>query len=81
MDLALLFVEPLGPLPKKAEADAAHIAFATVYGCEYLLTWNFKHIGNAILQRSIYKLISDYGYQPTHICTPDELLPASVSER
>jgi hypothetical protein len=27
-----------GPIPRKAADDAAHIAIATVYGCEYLMT-------------------------------------------
>lgn len=74
IELAKHLVEPAGPLPRKAEADATHIAFASVYGCEYLLTWNFKHIANAILQRSLYKVIQDYGYQPSIICTPEELM-------
>ena len=29
-----------GPIPRKAAGDALHIAIATVYACEYLLTWN-----------------------------------------
>ena len=33
-----------GPIPRKAAGDALHIAVATVYGCEYLLTWNCRHI-------------------------------------
>jgi hypothetical protein len=40
-----------GTIPCKAAADAAHIAYATVYGCEYLLTWNCRL--NAELQRAI----------------------------
>jgi hypothetical protein len=35
--LTLALIEE-GPIPQKAAADAAHIAIATVYGCEYLLT-------------------------------------------
>ena len=35
-----------GFLPKKAAADAMHIAFAAVYGMDYLLTWNCRHINN-----------------------------------
>jgi hypothetical protein len=32
-----------GPIPRKAAGDALHIAIATAYGCEYLLTWNCRH--------------------------------------
>lgn len=34
-------------LPPKAFNDALHIALATVYGLDYLLIWNCKHIANA----------------------------------
>ncbi len=38
LEVAKLFLEPAGPLPTKAGADAVHIANASVYGCEFLLT-------------------------------------------
>jgi len=28
-------------------SDAIHLAVASFYRCEYLLTWNFKHLANA----------------------------------
>ena len=74
MDLAKQLVEPIGPLPRKADADAAHIAFASVYECDYLLTWNFKHIANASLQPALYKIVESYGYQSPILCTPEQLL-------
>jgi hypothetical protein len=74
MELTARLVEPAGPLPRKAEADASHIAFASVYGCDYLLTWNFKHIANAMLQPAFYKIVQSYGYQHSFICTPEQLL-------
>ncbi len=74
LELARLFVEPVGPLPKKAGADAVHIASATVYRCDFLLTWNFKHIANAMMKRRIEESIKTYGYEPPIICTPDELM-------
>ncbi|MGH9609901.1 MAG: type II toxin-antitoxin system VapC family toxin, partial [Bryobacteraceae bacterium] len=46
-----------GAIPRKAAADAAHIAIATVYGCEYLLTWNCRHIANAELQRTMRRVV------------------------
>ena len=74
MEVAKRLVEPTGPLPRKAEADATHIAFASVYGCDYLVTWNFKHIPNALLQPVLYKIVQSYGYQPSLLCTPEQLL-------
>src|ERR1039457_653798 len=50
-----------GPIPRKAAGDADHIAIATVYGCEYLLTWNCRHIANAELHRPYGVLLNNTG--------------------
>jgi predicted nucleic acid-binding protein len=63
-----------GPIPRKAAGDAAHIAIATVYGCEYLLTWNCRHIANAELHRAIRRVVEQYGYETPSLCTPEELM-------
>ena len=63
-----------GPIPAKAAGDAAHIAMATVYGCEYLLTWNCRHIANAELHRAIRRVVEEYGYDMPNLCTPEELM-------
>ena len=62
------------PLPEKAIVDAAHIAIAAVNGMDYLLTWNFKHIANAVLRDRIEYTCRASGYKPPTICTPEELL-------
>ncbi len=33
LELAKRLVEPVGPLPRSADADATHIAFASAYEC------------------------------------------------
>ena len=33
-----------GAISKRAAGDAVHIAIAAAHGCEYLLTWNCRHI-------------------------------------
>ena len=63
-----------GPIPRNAAGDAAHIAFAAVYGCEYLLTWNCRHIANAELYRSIRRVVERHGYDTPILCTPEELM-------
>jgi predicted nucleic acid-binding protein len=63
-----------GPLPHKAAADALHIAIAAVHGVEYLLTWNCKHIANAVLRPRVESVCRDLGYEPPVLCTPEELL-------
>lgn len=74
LKVARTLIEPAGPLPRKAEADALHVASATVYGCHFLLTWNFKHIANALIKRRIERILEDSGYEPPTTCTPDELM-------
>lgn len=63
-----------GPIPRKAAGDALHIAIATAYGCEYLLTWNCRHIANAEIQRAARIVVKKLGYELPIICTPEELM-------
>jgi predicted nucleic acid-binding protein len=63
-----------GPIPRKAAGDALHIAVATVYGCEYLLTWNCRHIANAEMVRVMARRVRQQGFELPSICTPEELL-------
>ncbi len=63
-----------GPIPRKATGDALHIAIATVYACEYLLTWNCRHIANAEIQREVRRVVSKQGFELPILCTPEELM-------
>jgi|SRR5687767_6751564 len=63
-----------GALPLKARVDALHLAVATINGLQYLLTWNCKHLANAMLRHRIDEACRSAGYQPPVICTPPELL-------
>lgn len=64
-------------LPAKAAADALHIATAAVHGMDYLITWNCKHIANAVIFRSVEAVCRTYGYEPPVMCTPEELMESS----
>ena len=61
-------------LPPKASNDSLHIALATVYGLDYLLTWNCKHMANAQIQKKLSQISLQLGYQLPVICTPYELM-------
>jgi len=63
-----------GPIPANAEIDAYHIAVAAANGIEYLLTWNCTHIANAIMRPKIEEVCRRQGYEPSIICTPQELM-------
>ena len=46
----------------------------SVHGVNYLLTWNCRHIANAVLRGAIEKTCRDAGYEPPALCTPEELM-------
>ncbi len=50
-------------LPPKASDDALHIALATVYKVDYLLTCNCKHIANAQIQKKLAQISIESGCQ------------------
>jgi hypothetical protein len=62
-----------GVVPPKANADAIHIAVATVHGMDFLLTWNLKHIANAQVRKLAARIFRAEGYESPEICTPEEL--------
>jgi len=61
-------------LPAKAAADALHIATATAHQINFLLTWNCKHIANAVNRPHIERVCRECGFEPPILCTPDELI-------
>ena len=67
----------LGAVPHSAGDDAAHIAIAATNGIDYLVTWNFRHIANAIMRSRIEDVCRRAGYNPPVICTPSELLEST----
>jgi predicted nucleic acid-binding protein len=34
-------------MPAARDGDALHLAFASYYECDYLATWNYRHLANA----------------------------------
>jgi len=62
-----------GLLPATADRDAAHIALATIYEMDILLSWNCRHIANAAIQAPLRRLMEKSGFALPVLCTPDEL--------
>jgi hypothetical protein len=61
-------------LPEAAGPDATHLAIASYYSIDYLLTWNLKHLANGRVRRALDRLSkSNELFVPT-ICTPEEML-------
>lgn len=78
--LAVAFIAQ-GALPDKAQADAIHIAVATVHNVDYLLTWNCRHIGNPATKPAVRAVCTREGYRCPEICTPFEIMEAISDER
>lgn len=60
-------------LPPQANADALHIAISAMSGISYLLTWNCRHIANAMFRRPITEVCLRFNCVAPAICTPLEL--------
>jgi hypothetical protein len=65
-----------GALPAKAADDALHIAVVTTKAVPYLLTWNCRHLANAVMRPVIESVCKAKGFKAPIICTPEELLEA-----
>jgi len=64
-------------LPTPVHSDALHVAIAATNGIEYLLTWNCRHLANAVWRPRIEQVCRDNGLEPPTICTPTELTEAA----
>jgi len=63
-----------GLIPAIASPDAVHIALASVYQIDFLVTWNFKHIANPHTRERMRTRINDSGFRMPVMCSPEELL-------
>ena len=51
-------------LPEKVTVDAFHIGVAAAHDVTYLLTWNCKHLANAMMRGTIRSNLSFGGSEP-----------------
>ena len=63
-----------GIIPPGAAPDAEHIALAAVHAMNFLLTWNCKHIANALHRRRMEAVCAEAGLVCPIICTPQHLI-------
>ena len=61
-------------MPKQHTGDALHLAIASFHGCEFLLTWNCKHLANANKFAHIRRINILLGLFVPILTTPFELL-------
>jgi hypothetical protein len=71
--LAKRYIEE-GPLAKKCENDARHIALASIYGVNALISWNFKHMVNFTRLQQYNSINLRLGYRLIDIRSPKEII-------
>ena len=71
---AIVFYLAKKLMPAGDSEDAAHLAFASVHGCEWLLTWNCAHLANARKFEHIRAVNELLGLRSPGLITPMQLL-------
>ena len=61
-------------MPADPSGDALHLAVASFYGCDYLATWNCKHLANAKKFGAITRINDILGLAVPALVTPLELI-------
>jgi hypothetical protein len=61
-------------MPQNPLGDALHLALASYYKCDFLLTWNCKHLANANKFDHIGRVNTLLGLYVPKLVTPLELL-------
>ena len=61
-------------IPETEPTDALHVATATIYQMDVLLTWNCKHMANPVALPKTISAITRAGYQSPIIITPEDFL-------
>ena len=61
-------------MPKDPVGDAMHLALASFYKCDFLLTWNCRHLANANKIGHIRRINSILGLYVPELVMPIELM-------
>ena len=68
-EVARIYVERL-LMPQDADGDALHLAIASFYGLDVLLTWNCNHLANPNKFRHIEAVNNELGLKVPLLTTP-----------
>jgi hypothetical protein len=60
-------------MPAPAVGDAIHGAACAIYGVQYLLSWNVRHLANPNKTKHLQAICRRLGLVPPQIITPDLL--------
>jgi predicted nucleic acid-binding protein len=65
-------------IPVRSRVDAWHLAVAAVNGQNYIVSWNFKHMANARIQKAYEEACGRAGLFAPEIVSPDFMLGGGV---
>ena len=66
-------------MPQDPAGDALHLALASFHECDYLVTWNCRHLANANKFGHIREINRTLGLKSPELVTPQELLGETES--
>ena len=64
-------------LPPKCINDSLHIAAAIIGGCDYVVSWNMRHIANVRTNKGIRLITIGEGFKEIMLIPPPMLLMGS----
>jgi len=67
-------------MPADPSGDALHLALASYYGCDFLVTWNCKHLANANKFDNIARVNGILKLSVPKLVTPLELIGGDNDE-
>lgn len=68
-------------MPGEAAGDADHLALASFYNCDMLVTWNCRHLANANKTGHIRRINALLGLRTPMLVTPLELLEKNYEDK
>jgi len=79
LELAARYLDA-GILRQKSYDDCQHIAYACVYNCDMIISWNFKHLVNVKTITGVKSVNALAGYREMPIYTPTILISGGADD-
>jgi len=73
IELSQMYVDE-GVIPKRFRDDARHIAIATFYNLDFLISWNYRHMVNIRVKKLVSSVNLKMGFNPIEIISPEEVV-------
>jgi hypothetical protein len=67
-------------VPANKSADAAHLAITAAHGIDYLLTWNYAHMANPLVQARFDALCATEGLTAPLLVSPESIPQARFGQ-